>query len=189
MILPPGSAASGADAAIATSSADVAPASAGRSRTRAFRFGDAELAWLERERIVAPETLRRLAEYRFTGDITGYREGELYFPDSPVLTVRGRFADAVLLETLVLSILNADSAIATAAARMVAAAHGRCRGARLAQRLAPRLQAAPGRERLDRPSWHEGHRDGELLAAIPSKEFIQGVEVEVLGVVAKPKCL
>lgn len=90
-----------------------------------FRFGDEELAWLEREQVVAARTLTFLADYRFSGDLHGYREGELYFPDSPLLTVRSSFAEGVLLETLVLSILNADSAIATAAARMVSAAAGR----------------------------------------------------------------
>src|SRR5690606_28238419 len=66
-----------------------------------------------------------LSDWRFRGTITGYREGELYFPQSPVLTVRGRFGDAVLLETLILSILNHDSAVASAASRMVTAAAGR----------------------------------------------------------------
>jgi nicotinate phosphoribosyltransferase len=57
--------------------------------------------------------------------VDGYAEGELYFPGSPVLTVRGTFAECVLLETLSLSILNHDTAIASAAARMVSAADGR----------------------------------------------------------------
>lgn len=87
-----------------------------------FRFGDDELAFLRDAGIVSEAALGHLAGYRFTGDITAYREGELYMPGSPVLTVSGRFADAVLLETLVLSVLNHDSAIATAAARMRSAA-------------------------------------------------------------------
>jgi nicotinate phosphoribosyltransferase len=90
-----------------------------------FRFGDAELAWLEQEGVVRPKTLEYLAGYRFGGSISGYREGELYFPNSPLLMVEGSFAEAVVLETLLLSVLNADSAIATAAARMVGAADGR----------------------------------------------------------------
>jgi nicotinate phosphoribosyltransferase len=69
--------------------------------------------------------LEWLADYRFTGTITGYREGEIYFPGSPVLTVEGGFAESVLLETIVLSILNHDSAVATAAARMSIAAGDR----------------------------------------------------------------
>ncbi|WP_304111431.1 nicotinate phosphoribosyltransferase [Mycolicibacterium bacteremicum] len=66
-----------------------------------------------------------LAGFRFSGDIDGYPEGELYFPNSPVLSVRGSFAECVILETLALSVLNHDCAIASAAARMVSAASGR----------------------------------------------------------------
>jgi nicotinate phosphoribosyltransferase len=89
-----------------------------------FRFGMPELDFLADERIVDEATLAFLADYRFSGQVEGYREGEVYFPGSPVLTVRGTFAEAVLLETVVLSVLNNDSAVATAAARMVAAADG-----------------------------------------------------------------
>jgi nicotinate phosphoribosyltransferase len=92
---------------------------------RDFRFGDEELRFLRDEGVVGAETLAFLAGYRFGGTITGYREGELYFPGSPLLTVEGTFADAVVLETLVLSVLNHDSAIATAAARMSIAAGDR----------------------------------------------------------------
>jgi nicotinate phosphoribosyltransferase len=90
-----------------------------------FRFGEPELAFLRDNRVVSPDTVRFLEEYRFSGTITGYREGELYFPGSPILTVEGSFAEAVILETLALSILNHDSAIATAAARMSIAAGDR----------------------------------------------------------------
>ncbi|TQM02053.1 nicotinate phosphoribosyltransferase [Pseudonocardia kunmingensis] len=88
-----------------------------------FRFGEEELAMLAD--VVDDATLSWLADYRFSGDVDGYPEGELYFPGSPILTVTGTFADAVLLETLALSILNHDSAVASAAARMVTAAAGR----------------------------------------------------------------
>jgi nicotinate phosphoribosyltransferase len=88
-----------------------------------FRFDDVALASLAR--FLDHATLRYLADFRFSGDIDGYAEGELYFPGSPVLTVHGSFAECVLLETLALSILNHDSAIASAAARMVSAARQR----------------------------------------------------------------
>ncbi len=91
----------------------------------AFRFDDDDLRWLTNGGFLAPETIDWLASYRFTGSITGYREGEPYVPGSPILTVESSFAEAVVLETLVLSILNHDSAIAAAGARMVLAAGGR----------------------------------------------------------------
>lgn len=87
-----------------------------------FVFTDEQLDHLD---FLSPRALDYLRHYRFTGDIDGYPEGELYFPHSPVLTVRGTFAECVVLETVILSIMNADSAVATAAARMVTAAEGR----------------------------------------------------------------
>lgn len=90
-----------------------------------FRFTQEQLAYLSQEKIVDSATIDWLANYRFTGNVTGYREGEIYFANSPVLTIEGGFAEAVLLETVVLSILNFDSAVASAAARMRAAAAGR----------------------------------------------------------------
>jgi nicotinate phosphoribosyltransferase len=88
-----------------------------------FQFGDAELDYLRT--FLTPATIDYLADYRFRGSVWGYREGELFFPNSPVLVVQGTFAEAVILETLVLSVLNYDSAVASAAARMVSAADGR----------------------------------------------------------------
>ena len=90
-----------------------------------FRFGPDEIAWLGENEVVDAETLDWLADYRFGGNVWGYAEGELYFPGSPVLIVEGTFAEAVMLETLALSVLNYDSAVASAAARMVSAADGR----------------------------------------------------------------
>jgi nicotinate phosphoribosyltransferase len=80
-----------------------------------FQFGPAELEWLERERIVDDATLYWLDGHRFRGHIDAYREGELYTGGSPVMTVESSFGDAVLLETLALSIFNHDSAVAAAA--------------------------------------------------------------------------
>jgi nicotinate phosphoribosyltransferase len=91
----------------------------------AFRFGDAEIERLRSESIVDSQTLDFLSGYHFSGNISGYAEGECYFPGSPLLVVEGTFAESVLLETVLLSILNHDSAIASAASRMTNAAGGR----------------------------------------------------------------
>jgi len=90
-----------------------------------FHFGEDELRFLRDTKVVDAATAAYLEGYRFRGSITGYREGELYFPGSPLLTVEGTFADAVVLETIALSVLNHDSAVATAAARMSIAAGDR----------------------------------------------------------------
>ena len=91
----------------------------------AFRFGDAELAFLREGKVVSAETIDYLASYRFTGNIMSYAEGECFFPNSPIVTVEGSFGEAVLLETVILSVLNHDCAVAAAGSRMTAAAHGR----------------------------------------------------------------
>ncbi|MFF2407374.1 nicotinate phosphoribosyltransferase [Streptomyces sp. NPDC058092] len=90
-----------------------------------FHFDDEMLTFLRDQDVVDGPTLAWLADYRFSGDIWGYPEGEVYFPGSPILRVEGSFAECVLLETVILSILNHDSAIAAAASRMSAAAGGR----------------------------------------------------------------
>lgn len=90
-----------------------------------FRFTPEQLDFLGRTRVVGDATLEYLADFRFTGSVRGYAEGEAFFPHSPVLQVEGTFAEACVLETLILSILNYDSAVASAASRMVGAAAGR----------------------------------------------------------------
>lgn len=88
-----------------------------------FRFDNETLVALDG--VVDDRTLAWLADYRFTGSMWGYPEGEAYFAQSPLLIVEGTFAEAVVLETLLLSIYNHDSAVASAASRMIVAADGR----------------------------------------------------------------
>lgn len=90
-----------------------------------FRFGREELDFLSDHGVVDEPTLEWLADYRFSGNVWGYGEGEAYFPGSPILVVESTFADAVILETLALSVYNHDSAIASAASRMSVAAGDR----------------------------------------------------------------
>lgn len=90
-----------------------------------FHLSEDELRFLSDRHIVSPTTIDWLEHFRFTGTIRGYREGEIFFPDSPILQVEGSFGECTLLETLILSILNYDSAVASAASRMVTAAKGR----------------------------------------------------------------
>jgi nicotinate phosphoribosyltransferase len=90
-----------------------------------FNFGPDDLSFLRDTGVVDDAALRYLESYRFSGSIWGYPEGDCYFPGSPILVVEGTFAEAVVLETVTLSILNHDCAIASAASRMVTAANGR----------------------------------------------------------------
>ena len=90
-----------------------------------FTFDDDQIEWLHANGIIDNDTLDYLSHFRFTGSIDALREGDLYFPNTPVLTVTGTLGECVLLETLILSILNHDCAVASAASRMVDAANGR----------------------------------------------------------------
>jgi nicotinate phosphoribosyltransferase len=90
-----------------------------------FRFDADTVEFLVTAGVVDDATAGWLASYQFRGSLDAYREGEVYVPGSPVLVVEGTFAECVVLETLLLSVLNHDSAVATAAARMVTAAGGR----------------------------------------------------------------
>ena len=90
-----------------------------------FRFGPGEIDFLRSTGVVNEQTLEYLADFSFSGDIWGYAEGDAYFPNSPILIVESTFAEACVLETYILSILNHDSAIASAASRMITAAGSR----------------------------------------------------------------
>lgn len=90
-----------------------------------FQFSSEQIDWLDKQAFLSDKALAFLEDYKFSGNIDGYQEGEVYFSGSPILTVESTFAEATLLETLLLSILNYDSAVASAASRMTIAAHGR----------------------------------------------------------------
>ncbi|OZG65670.1 nicotinate phosphoribosyltransferase [Bifidobacterium hapali] len=90
-----------------------------------FHLDDDDLRFLADRKVVSSQTLKWLENYHFSGSIKGYREGEMFFPNSPILQVEGTFGECTLLETLVLSMLNYDSAVASAASRMVSAAKDR----------------------------------------------------------------
>ncbi|NDH66173.1 MAG: nicotinate phosphoribosyltransferase, partial [Microbacteriaceae bacterium] len=75
-------------------------------RIRDFRFDQAELEFLRTNKILDSATIDWLADYKFEGNIWGYQEGELFFAYSPVLTVEATFEQAVVLETIILSVLN-----------------------------------------------------------------------------------
>ncbi|MFL0423853.1 MULTISPECIES: nicotinate phosphoribosyltransferase [Kocuria] len=90
-----------------------------------FRFTDEQLRFLRDTGVVDAATVAYLENFRFTGQIRGYAEGETYFPHSPLLSVESSFAEACVLETYILSVLNYDSAVASAASRMVGAAGDR----------------------------------------------------------------
>ncbi len=89
---------------------------------QAFRFDEATLNYLLEQNVIDTDAADWLGRYKFRGNIWGYPEGEVYFPGSPLLIVEGTFAEACILETVLLSIYNYDCAVASAASRMTAMA-------------------------------------------------------------------
>jgi len=81
-----------------------------------FRFSEGDLDYLSD--FLTTNTLEYLAKYSFQGTVTGYHEGDYWFPYSPILTVKATLGEAVILETLLLSIFNYDSAVASAASHL-----------------------------------------------------------------------
>lgn len=87
-----------------------------------FHLDDNDLKFLADRKVVGPETIKWLENFHFSGSIKGYREGEMFFPNSPILQVEGTFGECTLLETLLLSISDTIPAIACGRVRMVSAA-------------------------------------------------------------------
>ena len=59
-----------------------------------------------------------LSTMKFTGDIYAMREGEIAFPNQPVITVVAPLIEAQVLETPLLCIMNHQMAVATKASRV-----------------------------------------------------------------------
>mgnify|MGYP002777208150 FL=1 len=90
-----------------------------------FRFSQEDLAWLETQRIFEPAFLRYLEGFRFSGEIWAVDEGQVIFPQLPLLRIHGGIVEAQIIEGLVLNSINFQSLIATKSARVCLAAHGR----------------------------------------------------------------
>ena len=88
------------------------------SSLKDLRPTERNLEFLLSKKIISQKAAEWLENFRFTGTLKSYMEGDMYFPLSPVMQVEASYAEGLLLETLSLSILNYDSAIASAACRM-----------------------------------------------------------------------
>ena len=92
------------------------------------RFDADEIAYLRRHptfQHIGPGFFDYLAKFRFTGDVWALPEGTVFFPGEPLLRVTGPIAEAQIVETYLLATLNFQTMIASKAARVVTAAHGR----------------------------------------------------------------
>jgi nicotinate phosphoribosyltransferase len=93
-----------------------------------LRFTEAEIAYLRALPAFAATPagfFDSLAELRFTGDMWAVREGELLFPNEPILSISAPIIEAQLVETAIIALANYPISVATKASRMVEAAAGR----------------------------------------------------------------
>ncbi len=93
-----------------------------------WRFGERDIEYLSSIptlKHLPPEFFDYLSHIRFTGDLYSVAEGEIVFPNEPVIRVRAPIIEAQLLETALLAIVNHQTSIATKARRVVKAADGR----------------------------------------------------------------
>ena len=84
---------------------------------RSFRFSKSDLAYL-RELGYREDFLNYLKNLRFRGDVYAVQEGEIVFHNEPLIRVEASLAEAQLIETALLNIVNYQTLIATKAARM-----------------------------------------------------------------------
>ena len=94
------------------------------SRLSEIAFSQNDLAYLEGLGLFKQRFLDMLAAFRFRGDVFAVREGEIVFPHEPLVRVHGTLIETQLVESLLLTIINFQSLIATKAARIYLASRG-----------------------------------------------------------------
>ncbi|MGN7356571.1 nicotinate phosphoribosyltransferase [Paenibacillus sp. SAF-054] len=82
-----------------------------------FRFTESDLAYL-REEGYPDDFLEYLASLRFSGSVRSMREGELVFANEPIMRIEAPLAEAQIIETAILNIVNYQTLIATKACRI-----------------------------------------------------------------------
>lgn len=90
-----------------------------------LRFGEAQLAQLATTGLFEAAFLDWLEGWRFSGDIWTLPEGTPVFADEPLLEVEAPIAEAQLLESLVMNLVQLETLLASKAVRLVIAARGR----------------------------------------------------------------
>lgn len=90
-----------------------------------LHFSKEDVEFLRSKNLFDDEFLEYLANFKFECDVRAVREGSIIFPGEPIMTIRGPFIQAQLLETMLLLLINHQSMVATKASRIVRSAEGR----------------------------------------------------------------
>ncbi|HKT11315.1 MAG TPA: nicotinate phosphoribosyltransferase [Terriglobia bacterium] len=93
-----------------------------------LRFTDDDIQYLRALpafRTVHGDFFAYLRDFRFNGDVAGVPEGTVVFAEEPILQVTASIAEAQIVETYLLSVINFETLVASKASRVVRAAQGR----------------------------------------------------------------
>ena len=91
---------------------------------RELKFSAGDLKYLDTLGVFNDNLLNYLKNFKFVGDVYAIPEGSVVFPNEPLITVVAPIAQAQLVETALLTIINHQSLIATKASRVARAAKG-----------------------------------------------------------------
>ncbi|GIN88482.1 nicotinate phosphoribosyltransferase [Heyndrickxia sporothermodurans] len=83
-----------------------------------FRFSETDIQYLREELHYEEEFLQYLSNMKFTGTLRSMKEGEVVFGNEPMIQVEAPLAQAQIIETALLNIVNYQTLIATKASRM-----------------------------------------------------------------------
>lgn len=83
-----------------------------------FCFSTEDIAYLQSTNYFTTEFLAYLKNFSFSGDIYALREGQIIFPQEPIIRVHAHLIEAQLIEGLLLNTINYQSLIATKTARI-----------------------------------------------------------------------
>ena len=83
-----------------------------------LRFTENDIAYLRDELGYRDDFLAYLKDLRFTGCVRSMAEGEIVFGNEPLIRIEATLAEAQLVETAILNIVNYQTLIATKAARI-----------------------------------------------------------------------
>ncbi len=96
---------------------------------QSLRFEPAEIEYLASatglKDVMTPEVIRYLQDFAFRGHVDAMREGEVAFGGEPLVRVESTLAEAQILETFLLGVINHETKVATKTARVVLATNGR----------------------------------------------------------------
>lgn len=89
-----------------------------------IKFDDESINYLKSLNVFENSFINYLKDFKFTGDIYSMEEGNVIFPNEPLIRVKSNIMEAQFIETTLLNIINHQSLIATKASRVVWAGAG-----------------------------------------------------------------